>query len=514
MTALGQAGDPSSIDVLTRYTTDLSPQIRAAAFDALGSIGGDRAIAVLSEMVSHGTADDSSAAAMALADSREPGARAVLLDLAAGDDPIALRAATALIGADGEDVAALMRTRLASDEPEIAMIGVQHATVRRDREAIPRLAELAGHRLRGFMRSVDAIRTIGGDGAQSALERLASRPGPARPWAIDALVAIPATHQRAIELAMEIVRDEGGRDVSMALRVLARDPGESARDALFECVRSGGPIGAEALRLLGERRDVESERLLMQIAADTTSATRSLRVTALRGLAQSGGPGSEAEHAVIAAISDPGMNSFAIYDLAGMGTPTASRALLDFAASPEADEGLRAQAIQGACRQGACDVRTLTRLVDNANEVVAGAALDALCQRSPAEARMQIDALMRSTEPNRRTLAVAGAAGLRPDDARPILLAALSDPEASVAIEAIRHFDAIGGRATQDALVATMTNEGALEEVRAEAASYLREQGGPMSRTYSVLIDRLTGESENGDVMTDSVGYDSIDSTE
>ncbi len=489
--ALGHTRDPEAASTLARLIEHPDGDMVAAAFDALAALDTAESAAILSRAMTTGPLVDARFAARALAECHDPGARSALLEAAGGNGILATHAAAALVGVDGDDVHALMATLLASDDHALAAIAIQHVSSRRDVAAIPRLQELAETPAAGLAsEAVMAIVSIGGEGGRSALEHLASRRGPGRTFALAALAARPETHDHAIELAIEIVRDEGGNQARRALQLLGTDARDAAREALFATAREGSSLSSNAVALLGRRRDAGSAELLVRLASD---ADARVRREALRALGDAASAGPEVTQLLIASTRDPAFASDAVHALGSTRSADALRVLLDLARSTETSGPLRIEALREAARQRALDPRALEQLAED--PALASEALDVLATTSPSRAEQLVTRMAASSEASVRLLAVDSMRSIRVAAAIPLLVTVLNDRDVSMATRAIEPLLALGGRDVQNALVAILTDERAERDLRTEVATALREAGGEPSRTHARLITTLTDES-------------------
>ncbi len=494
--ALGSAGDPAEATSAIPYLRDPDRPTRDAACDALGLLDGDEAVAALTEILRTGNVGDASSAAHALAHSHLPAARAALFEAVAWSGPVAEHAAEALAGLEGSDVETAMAAMLAGEDAHVLATGIAFVEARHDLGAVARLAELADDPRETIAeRAVEALAAQGDDSARDALFAIASRPGDARIAALSRLVADPGTHDRAIDLAIRLVRDEGGAMASETLDVLAHDGSTAARDVMFQFARGHGALVTDAIGHLGERRDAESLRVLEDLARAPAEADDGSQANVLAHLGRRATAGSEGERIILAFARAGGSTYGSIEALRNLVTPSSASAMLEIARSPAADEWVRIHALETvAAMPGSHDVAAIEALTQSESTRIAYSAMRVLSATAPT--RVAEHAVEWAHSPV-STVRVSGVAALRmldPAVATPMLAAALTDPDPEVARVATAILARIGGVDAQQALASAMSSSATSAATRQAAATALAQSGGAIARAQRPAITRVLAE--------------------
>jgi HEAT repeat protein len=251
--SIGQHGYSESLDDLMRLAqTDTARQVRIAAVDALGQIGGPRAVAVLAALVESPEADLMSAALKALGHIGHPDALPPLLEaLRSADQARRLRGLAALGERGGEGVAETLQWVAAADT-DAAVV----------QAAIDGLARMA------TADAINALITLTAD----ATRREAS---------IAALVHLGERNIEAIGRGITHPQASVRRAVVEALgRMKHLKASELLADALDDREASVRLATVNALARMGSRQ-VE-KRLVMLARTDTDAAVRRAAQGALR----------------------------------------------------------------------------------------------------------------------------------------------------------------------------------------------------------------------------------------
>jgi HEAT repeat protein len=251
--AIGQQGYSESLDGLMRLAqTDTARQVRIAAVDALGQIGGPRAVAVLASLVEAPEPDLMSAALKALGHIGHPDALPPLLEaLRSTDQARRLKALAALGERGGEGVAETLQWIAAADK-DAAVV----------QAAIDALARLA------TAEAINALITLTADAAR-------------REASIAALVHLGERNIEAIGRGISHPQASVRRAVVEALgRMKHPLASEILIQALDDREASVRLATVSALARLGSR-DAE-KRLVMLAHTDTDAAVRRAAQHALR----------------------------------------------------------------------------------------------------------------------------------------------------------------------------------------------------------------------------------------
>ncbi|MEN3333577.1 MAG: hypothetical protein V7641_2942 [Blastocatellia bacterium] len=251
--AIGQHGYSESLDDLMRLAqTDTARQVRIAAVDALGQIGGPRAVAVLATLAEAMEPDLMSAALKALGQIGHPDALPPLLEaLRSTDQARRLKALAALGERGGQGVAEMLQWVAAADQ-DAAMA----------QAAIDALARLA------TAEAINALITLTADTAR-------------REAAIAGLAHLGQRHIEAIGHGINHPQSSVRRAVVEALgRMKQPLASELLIQALDDREASVRLATVSALAHLGSR-NVE-KRLVMLARTDTDAAVRGAAQRALR----------------------------------------------------------------------------------------------------------------------------------------------------------------------------------------------------------------------------------------
>ena len=484
--ALGATEDPAALPALMAIARDGARTSRYAALAALASIGGPEAIAVLEDALTHGDPHDVEVAAEALAQMPDEAAHRVLLVAASGARRASANAALMHLRAvEGDDVRAVMIARLGMSDPEALTSAVDYFAEQHDVTAVPRLLEIASRGGANTSRqAVVALGALGGLEARMALAEIARTPGKGRETALSQLAELPGGPAEVRALCLRM-KDEGGADAQVAVRMLGQDESAEARDALLDMARAGGPHAAQAVSALGGRRDADSLRALTDLAE--RGASSDLRVEALRALGQSND--SRAVPALTRALSssDPGARIAALDALGPIEGGDAERAILDSAS--RGDTALRAAAAQALAGRGTpASTARLEEMTKDGERQVAQTAYNALVSDAPERAQRVASDALRSTDVSQRRDAVGMVSLLEPEESRPLLLEALRDRDESVVLRAARQLGNVGGSDVQTALYDVMLRSSSSASLKKATAMALERMGGALARTQADVI--------------------------
>jgi HEAT repeat protein len=482
--ALGEAGDPASIPTLARFAESRSDGLRFAALGAAAKVGGP-GWAVLGIAMGR-NADDAILALRALGSVDADDARAALIR--ATDDPrptVAAEALSQLASFDGEDVRAAVVLHVGSRDAATATAAARWLAVRGDGEGVASLVD-AAQRLDESSAS-DALSALGGldtEAAHSAIVALASRPGVARAHALRQLADSAGGAEQARAIAIRMMRDEGGGVASTGLEVLTSDESAEATKAIADMARSGGPLASEAVRALGQRHDEAS--LLALVDTARVAGEKDQREEALSALA--GSKDRRATRALLDATGDEALRGVALASLARTGGPDAERALAGATAST--DPGIRVAVARALMSETPPALLSrLEALARDPDADVADTAFTALRQQDPASALALATSGLHAADPEARAAAAGRAGELDAEAARPLLVEALRDSDASVVVKAAEALASSGGADAQQALLDVITASRSSDEARRAAAQALQTMGGWAVRDRSALID-------------------------
>lgn len=491
--ALGNSADAAAGPALVDYTTHPSSMVRQAAFEALGSLGGENAATLLRGVLERGRVEDLSSVARALASCGDEPARKALFDAVDSTRLAVSQAALrALVELDGDDVAQLM-TRLITREPQLASAAFEyfrsHPIPADQMGAVIGVASRGGETAREAM---EALSQQGGEAGRAAIFDLAKKPGPARLMALSMVEELPGSRDDKRQLYVSVLR-EGGQAASTAMSHLSEDPSDEARVALQNAVQLGGATGTAAINALGARSDPETERFLIDTVRGSDRIE--LRHTAISALANMGSEGARKTLLDLATNGDASLRAEALSGLATAGGPEAERAIAQ--AIEKGEPAMRTQATEllGTMR-GPKVVGDLERLSRDDERGVKGAALSALIEAAPDRATSRVRELLTSKEPADRAMALSSMASIPGMFDRDALSTALKDEDADVSQAALGTIESNGGADAQELLASVLHRGDASDALKQAAAMSLDRLGGSVAVRERALIEKHKLSSE------------------
>ncbi len=500
--ALGESGDPAAVPVLSRLAHHGNSSVRGMALSSLGEIGGDAAARVLGAVLLEGRDGDMDAAATGLATMKDAVARGLLV--AAVEAPlsdVAMAALAALATLDGPDVHDLMLRELGSSNRRGALAATRYFAVHPDASVIPALSEIVRKAPRDADDAVSALRAVGGDEARAVLADIASKNGPSQSSALSELSSMAGGREQARRIATSMVRDGGGQSANAGLRLLTEDGSPEARETLIELSRGGGSLASQAIEALSRRGDVESMKVVRELAVH--APTNTLRIEALSAAAHGGGPEAVALMADALKSTDPEVRRAALQGYRKLGGAEGERVLL--AETANQDVSVRMLAVRSLAQVSSPQVSAeLTRLAEGPDRRMAHAALLSLARSDPSRITPLAERQMKSGDSGMRQGLLSLASVMEPEAGRRLLVGGLGDADEQVAASAARMLGQIGGPEAQTALGDFLTRgtspAGALEA----AAEALEALGGSSATRYSALIAKYKPHHGSGDGEGDS----------
>jgi HEAT repeat protein len=469
--ALGATRDPRAIELLKGALAAASHGVDGAVIAALGVHGSPEATRVLMQLLQR-RPSRAYAVLRALATSKDPSARQLLLSAAEGRDVhIDTEQALAALSLSADpDVRALMRSGLAHASQWRRKAAIEYFSEYPDAEAVPALLALAHDASASGDRSV--LRALGNSGsseAADALEELAlNEDGEGRGEALGALAAMPDQRERARDLALELSE----RDPATAVVVLERlDPGDSpqAHAALLAMARLPGFAGERATELLSSRTDADTERVLAQLARSADAPHRGEALLAL------GKNGSESGAAVVREVLRSGDSEARRSAVAALGGGLGAKAEADLlTASHDREPEVAATAVeQLASIATPAALARLEELVDSPNAAIVSRALSAVASEAPERVAATVDRIMASANADTLLGAVSVASYLDPAPRTQLVERALRHSSSDVVVAAIDQLVEItdGG----DALTARLGQLANDQALPSEARDYARE---------------------------------------
>jgi HEAT repeat protein/type 1 glutamine amidotransferase len=361
----------------------------------------------------------------------------------------------------------------------------------------------------GSAASVPALAKLLGDDEMShmaryALERMATVPA-ARAALRRALGELKGDLRIGVIGSLARLRDEpsvatlagllGGEDESLALAsaaALGEIGGRSAADALLRAYRAGGTVAdaaAHGLLRCGQRYlDDGDPAAAAAIYKDLhgSSASRAVRLAALRGMVMAAGPaaipqlakllragddasralagqlvraigGGDVTAALVKLLGElPAKGQVVLLDaLAARGDPAARPGVL--ALTRREGAAVRAAAFRALGRLGSADdVKLLARTAADASDPARQAAADSLRRLRGREINAAILALQRTEKPPVRVELIAALADRSASEAAGALFQAARDADANVRLAALRALTVLAGEADFTRLLAIL----------------------------------------------------------
>jgi HEAT repeat protein len=186
----------------------------------------------------------------------------------------------------------------------------------------------------------------------------------------------------------------------------------------------------------------------------------------------------------------------AIYALASAGSPEAKR-LIERALDAK-DPSVRVAAISSLVQNpDDKSTDTLVRLAKDQDPQVRATALSSLGQVGSDRAQQAILDATRSSKPEDRIAAISGLSSIDDPRATTQLAQLMRDPDLSVAQSAIGS-SYNGGPEVDRALTGIVNDAGANADLRATAASQLRNRGSELDAATEAAVTKLAGPAVGG----------------
>lgn len=493
--ALAGIGDPRSLEPLIANLKDLDPNVRAAAADAIGAIGGERAEVALLAVATRPNEEKlvRFSAVHALAALEAP---VRLVDLGEIlDDPVLCPAALAMLGRHDDPDAPPVLLKALTDPSRATREAAMRALLRV-------LARLDGaEEAELTLRIRETVSAVGGV-VDSATERLGEADLPTRLALVQFLGLVQAPD--AIVPVLLAGQDEALGEVVLATLETLGPASENAIDAEWgqlsegarrdACVlfgRTGGAMGVS--RLLAALEDFSAEvrsAAARSIGERRVEAGLPLLVRRLAATASDDDFESEEELATVIdaliALASPSN---------GASAELTERAISLLAATLEgADENMRLAVAQVLGHVGRPqDTEIVTFLLKDPSARVRRAAVDALAHLDPGTAAEPLR-LALADESSSVRIAAAGALGASQSDSVIEDLRRLADDEdarvrGAAAASVVRRFSEVANSTHREAVIAVL--DVALNDeapVALAAVGALRAVGGSYAaRAASVL---------------------------
>ena len=489
--ALGQAHDPRALPILESLIDSADHDSHLAAINALGDLGAPAAIPRLDALLTVGSEDEFRAAAAALGKLEPGGALARFRRLLAS--PNAQRqtlALSELVQLDAPEVLSIMSEQLRSGDPQRMRPVLRRLSSHAEPSLEAQLIELAkqdapersvhkrsvrGLALRALVQigtpsALATVREIGDQQAELALDRRLSEADE------------PEDAARA-RLISELDSDPSPR----TLMTLARDPADAAQAAALRYVRasSGHPEYVAYFTAAAPASSV------LQFAEHAPNLDRDQKRSLIQGLAQRGEPRFSALLRAATRDDDVEVRQAALRGLAAMGDDSAPADAERLIKASDPSERSLAVELLGT-RSDEAATSELAALAADPSPEVASSALVALQTRAPDSVPRLAERAFRSASAEDRVTLLSSLGELRGTLARPLYDLALAEGDEGAASQAVQALVNLSGPESAQRLLGLVTDANRSPDVRREAATGLRQLGGPLARANRALLDSLS----------------------
>lgn len=236
--SIGHHRSAESLDAVARLALeDAAEQVRIAAVDSMGKIGGPRAVTVLASLVASSDLDLARAALGALGNINHADALPPLLEALRSAEPARRSAALGALGARGGDgaVEAMQWAAAADSDPDVTQAAIDALSHLGTPEAIAALVNLTADSARRE-RSVKALSQMGEQKIELIAKGMTNAQSSVRRAIIEALGRMK--HPLASQLLSNALEDEEASVRLAAVNSLAHIGSRSAERKLLELMRS------------------------------------------------------------------------------------------------------------------------------------------------------------------------------------------------------------------------------------------------------------------------------------
>jgi HEAT repeat protein len=489
--ALGQAHDPRALPLLESLIDSADHDSHLAAINALGDLGTPAAIPRLDALLTVGSEDEFRAAADALGKLEPSGALARFRRLLAS--PNAQRqilALSELAKLDAPEVLSIMSEQLRSGDPQRIRPVLQRLSSHAEPSLEAQITEIArqsdeartvhqrtvrGLALRALVEigtpsALATVREIGGMQADMALDRHSHE--------------VEETPDEArVRLISELESDPSPQ----TMLALARDPAEAAQAAALRYVQTAS-AHPEYLSYFTTGATVSS---VLQFAEHAPNLDRAQKRWWIQGLAQRGEPRFSALLRAASRDDEAEIRQAALRGLAAMGDESALADARRLTQASDPSERSLAVELLGA-RTDAAATNELAALAADPSPEVAGSALLALQTRAADSVSRLAQRAFRSASAEDRVTLLSSLGELRSNIARPLYDLALSEGDEGAVLQAVQALINLSGPESAQSLLGLVTDVNRSPDVRREAATGLRQLGGPLARANRALLDSLS----------------------
>jgi len=489
--ALGNARERSAVATLATLARSGTKDARAAALDALANIGDDHAMAALTALAS-GTGSEAAAAARALS-IRGDGvaAKALVAAIRAQPDPAArVDLLKELGGLPGDDVDELFREVAKTATGAARGVALSHLDSIHDPDTVSIAIDVASQGGRSSYEGIYTLQHSSSPEARAALLALAGQDDAVGADALEALADTAGSDPAVTRLLVARMRTGRGDQAEKASAALAAIGTPDARAAMLEVLRGGD--SARAAEVAGALLDAGADRELSDALLEVARADRrpAVRSRAVAELVEVGVEGASdlARQALL--HGDPELATSVIGALKYQDSADAL-ALLESAARGGRTAQTRAEAVDAvATRSDPSTIGLFAELAKDADPEVRTSALAGLAGIDTADSIEQLIALSpRGGEAGEALIEHLGSSGQPAAHDELAALIGGRDPQLAVkAIEALSAQSATLDGALRGALT---SNDAA---VAIAAARRLRESGVALTPAEQVRVDALAAD--------------------
>jgi HEAT repeat protein len=465
--ALGESHDARALETLQALLDNSDRESHLHAIAALGELGVAAASARLERLLELGSAEEFQAAAQALIKLQPERALAKLRGaLSSSDEERPLLALAAIAGLDSPDVVPLLEEQLHSGDDTRAVTVLRRLARKPVPELETELAEFAASADPSLRRpALRALERLDTPSAHATAERLAAlEPGPGS----RSLVALARDHSEAAQAELLQGINDPAQRVNTLNIVAELAPASTLRSVVAEADTFGVDAKRDWIQGLAQRGDPSFSEVLRAALHDEDQGTRN---AALQGLLQLGDEAALWDAQRMARANDPNERAVALDMLAIRTDAVAERELEALAA--DSDVGVVSSALH------AIEGRAPERLLDLASRAFRGAG---------AADRVSL---------------LSNLNDLKNSVTRPLYEIALREGDDDTVIQAVHSLAALQGPESAQRLLQILSDSNRSPEVRSEAASGLRDLGGPLARSNRGLIDSLSEPSNTEDDTCD-----------
>jgi HEAT repeat protein len=500
ITALGQSHDARALPLLLSLAENADKESHFVAISALQALGLPGTVTPLLSLLEEGSDVEFNAAVNSLSevapDRSEAKLRSLLSSSNSDRQTMALRA---LLAQDIPDRSTLLHDALRSTDVARKRTALNELMRKPDPSLETELTAIAlGDDEGPRFAALSALSRLDTPSARATLQRASSHQR-GRRWK-GAFRQQPEGSSSEIR-AQRIIELEHDEDPMDALRELSADAAEEAQAAALKYVEGPGllPKQAEGRELgsLSSFLYAAQAGTVQKFLADTPHLEPEQRRVLLQVLAQRGD--LRFADVLKGALHDSDLEtrSSAMRGLVALGDETARAELPALVRATEPGERLLAIELLGA-GSGSAATDALETLAQDTNADVASSALHALQRLVPERVEGLAERALRAASSENRASLLGSFSDMKGSLTRPLYEQALNDADDAVAVQALQSLTNLAGPESARRLLAVVNDTNRGPEVRAEAASGLRQLGGPLAQANRALLDSLSPPPDPG----------------